>query len=112
VSTIVVSHDAFGYLGRYGLRVHGIAGLSPDAEPSAKHIRELQDLARTSGVTTVFSETLASPKLSETLAHDLGMHSAVLDPIEGVQKDAPKGTDYLSLMRRNLSTLRKANSCA
>ncbi|WP_142310201.1 metal ABC transporter substrate-binding protein, partial [Bacillus pseudomycoides] len=30
-STIVVSHDAFGYLGKYGIEVEPIAGLSPDA---------------------------------------------------------------------------------
>ena len=41
VDTIVVSHDAFEYLGRrYGLDVVPIAGLEPDAEPS------LQRLAR------------------------------------------------------------------
>ncbi len=43
LDTIVVSHDAFGYLGRrYGLRVVGINGLSPDAEPSPSHIQALQ----------------------------------------------------------------------
>ena len=112
VSTIVVSHDAFGYLAKYGLHVQGIAGLSPDAEPSAKHIHQLQDLIREDGITTVFSETLASPKLSDALAGDLGLASEVLDPIEGVQKDAPRGTDYLSLMRGNLTTLQKANGCS
>ena len=40
--TVVVSHDAFGYLGeRYDLDVHAIAGLSPDAEPSARRLGEL-----------------------------------------------------------------------
>lgn len=112
VSTIVVSHDAFNYLGTYGLTVQGIAGLSPDAEPSAKHIQQLQSLIRTDGVTTVFSEVLASPKLSDALAKDLGITSEVLDPIEGVAKDAPSGTDYLTIMRSNLEKLRKANSCS
>jgi zinc transport system substrate-binding protein len=112
VSTIVVSHDAFSYLGKYGVRVDGIAGLSPDAEPSVRHIKQLQDLIRSDGITTVFSETLASPKLSDALAHDLGLRSEVLDPIEGVRKGAPAGTDYLSLMRGNLATLRTANSCS
>ena len=112
VTTIVVSHDAFGYLSKYGLRVQGIAGLSPDAEPSARHIRELQDLIRSDGITTVFSETLASPKLTESLARDLALRSEVLDPIEGVQEDAPSGTDYLTLMRGNLKKLERANSCS
>ena len=109
---MVVSHDAFGYLSKYGLRVQGIAGLSPDAEPSARHIRELQDLIRSDGITTVFSETLASPKLAESLARDLALRSQVLDPIEGVQEDAPSGTDYLTLMRGNLRKLERANSCS
>ena len=112
VTTIVVSHDAFGYLSKYGLRVKGIAGLSPDSEPSARHIRELQDLIDRDGITSVFSETLASPKLTESLAGDLALRSAVLDPIEGVQEDAPSGTDYLSLMRGNLRKLERANSCS
>ena len=55
--TLVTSHDAFGYLGRrYNLTVHAIAGLSPDAEPSPKHLAELSDLIRTEDITTVFSE--------------------------------------------------------
>lgn len=112
IHTVVVSHDAFGYLAKYGVEVRGIAGLSPDAEPSAKHLHELQDLIRTDGVTTVFSETLASPKTSDALAEDLGLASEVLDPIEGVAKDAPKGTAYLTIMRGNLEVLEKANSCS
>ena len=112
VTTLVVSHDAFGYLSKYGLRVQGLAGLSPDAEPSARHIRELQDLIRSDGIRTVFSEALASPELTESLARDLALRSQVLDPIEGVQEDAPSGTDYLTLMRGNLRKLERANSCS
>ena len=41
---VVVSHDAFGYLTRYGLEFHGIAGLSPDAEPTPADLGELQRL--------------------------------------------------------------------
>ena len=105
---LVVSHDAFGYFGRrYGLEVHAIAGLSPDAEPSAKHLAELGDLAREKGVTTVFNETLASPRLADTLASDLGLRTAVLDPVEGLTA-SDRGDDYLSLMRRNLTELQEA----
>ncbi len=109
--TIVVSHDAFGYLSKYGIRVTGIAGLTPDTEPSAKHIDQLQQLIRRDHISTVFSEVLASPKLSQTLAGDLGIDSEVLDPIEGVAKDAPAGTDYLTIMRSNLAALQKADDC-
>ena len=109
--TVVVSHDAFGYPGeRYDLDVHSIAGLSPDAEPSPKHLAELGDLIREDGVTTVFSERLASPAMADTLASDLDIRTAVLDPIEGLTSDKDED-DYLSLMRANLQALREAGGC-
>jgi zinc transport system substrate-binding protein len=110
--TVVVSHDAFGYLGRrYGFRVVGINGLSPDAEPSPAHVRRLQDLARRDGITTVFSEELGSRALADSLAGDLGIRAAVLDPVEGLG-DATADETYLSLMRANLAALRTANGCS
>jgi zinc transport system substrate-binding protein len=110
--TLVVSHDAFEYLGaRYGLKVHAITGLSPDAEPSAKHLDELAGLIRQDHITTVFSERLASPRLADTLADDLGIKTAVLDPFEGLTSSNPDD-DYLSLMRANLAALRTAGGCS
>ena len=109
--TIVVSHDAFSYLGAYGIEVAPIAGISPDAEPSPSRLAELQDVITDEGVTTVFYETLVSPDLAETLAGDLGIETAVLDPIEGLT-DETEGEDYLSLMEQNLEAIRTANSCS
>ncbi len=107
---IVTSHAAFGYLAeRYRLNQIAINGLSPDAEPSPAHIARIQELIREKGVTTIFFETLASPKMARTLANDLRLKAAVLDPVEGV-KD-PENQDYFSVMRANLTELRKALSC-
>ena len=107
---VVVNHDAFGYLTRYGLELEPIAGLSPDSEPTAADIARLQDLIGDEGVTTVFSETLVSPETAETLAQDAGVEAAVLDPVEGLT-DTTADEDYLSLMRANLDSLRAANGC-
>jgi zinc transport system substrate-binding protein len=107
---VVVSHDAFGYLEKYGLHLAPIAGLSPDAEPTPAVLGELSELIRSEGLTTVFSERLASPALAETLATDLGIDTAVLDPVEGLT-DETAGDDYLSLMRQNLAALQEANGC-
>ncbi len=109
--TIVVSHDAFGYLDRYGLDVEAVAGLSPDAEPTPADLGRLQELIATDGITTVFSERLASPALTETLARDAGVGTAVLDPVEGLTEETA-GEDYISLMRSNLEALRAANGCS
>jgi zinc transport system substrate-binding protein len=114
VDTIVVSHDAFEYLARrYGVDVVPIAGLEPDAEPSLQRLHDLANLIRDRGVTTVFFETLASPDLAESLAGDVGVRSAVLDPIEGLSPGRSGDPDatYLTLMRQNLAALAKAGDC-
>jgi zinc transport system substrate-binding protein len=110
-TTTVVSHQAFAYLTRYGLEFEAIAGLSPDAEPTAADLAHLQEVIDADGVTTVFSERLVSPKMAETLADDLGVTTGVLDPIEGLS-DETSDEDYLSLMRSNLSALQQANGCS
>ncbi len=108
--TVVVSHDAFSYLGRYGLVFEPIAGLSPDAEPTPADLGRLQELVRDEGITTVFSERLVSPRLAETLADEAGVSTAVLDPIEGLSDDT-SDEDYQSLTAENLDALTKANGC-
>ena len=110
LSTVVVSHDAFGYLDRYGLDVVGVAGISPDAEPSPARLQELADQIERTGVTTVFTETLVSPAIAQTLADEVGVDTATLDPIEGLS-DETADMDYLSLMKRNLDALRTAGRC-
>ena len=108
----VTSHEAFGYLAdRYDLEQVGISGLSPDAEPSPARLAEVQEVVQAEGVTTIFYETLVSPKVAETMAEDLDLATAVLDPIEGLSDDTAD-EDYLTLMRANLDALRKANGCS
>jgi zinc transport system substrate-binding protein len=109
-TTVVVSHDAFGYLDRYGLEFEPIEGLSPGAEPTPADLARLQQLITEDGITTVFSERLASSKMADSLAGDLGLETAVLDPVEGLS-DETSEDDYLSLMGQNLDALRKANGC-
>jgi len=109
-STIVVSHDAFGYLAKYGLTMAPIAGLSPGAEPTPADLAHLQDLIRSDGITTVFGERLAPKELSQSLADDMGVTTAVLDPIEGLTGETAD-QDYVSLMQSNLTALEKANAC-
>jgi zinc transport system substrate-binding protein len=107
----VTSHAAFGYLAaRYGLTMLAIAGLSPDAEPSAEHLAAVQRAIVSDGLTTVFSERLGTSAYADSLAHDLGLHAAVLDPVEGLAK-SDSNANYLSLMRGDLAALRKANGC-
>ncbi len=109
--TVVTSHDAFGYLAdRYDLELLPIAGVDPGSEPSPERLAELADLVAAEDVTTIFTETLVSPAVAETLATEAGLDVATLDPIEGLTDDTAD-EDYLSLMRANLDALVKANRC-
>ena len=67
---------------------------------------------RESGATTVFFEPLISPELAETVAREADVATAELDPLEGLDDDAlAAGADYVSIMRENLDSLRKALDC-
>ncbi|GAB1645676.1 metal ABC transporter substrate-binding protein [Krasilnikovia sp. MM14-A1259] len=106
---IVTSHSAFGYLARrYGLTQVGITGVTPESEPSPRRLAGAAAEAQRTGATTIFFETLVSPKVAETVARDVGARTAVLDPLEGLTEP---GEDYFSVMRRNLTTLRTGLGC-
>jgi zinc transport system substrate-binding protein len=113
-SEIVTSHAAFAYLAkRYGLQQIALTGLSPEAEPSPKDLEALVREVEQSGATTVFFETLVSPRLAQTVAREAGVKTAVLDPIEGLTKnEAAAGDDFLTIMRDNLRSLRAALGCS
>ncbi|MFI6326248.1 metal ABC transporter substrate-binding protein [Nonomuraea sp. NPDC050556] len=106
--TMVTSHEAFGYLAdRYHLKQVGIT-LDPETEPSPARIAEVAKLAMSERVTTIFTESLVSPKVAEVLAKEVGARTAVLDPLES----KPAHGDYLSEMRQNLKTIRTALGCS
>ncbi len=108
---LVTSHTAFGYLAeRYGFTQVGIAGLSPDDEPSPADLAEIVEFVRQRGVRTIYFETLVTPKVAETIAAETGAATAVLDPLEGLD-DTSDGDGYLSVMRTNLDTLVAGQSC-
>lgn len=107
---IVTSHEAFGYLAkRYGLEQVGIMGLSPDAEPTPEKMAEVAKFCKEHQVKYIFFETLASPKLSQTLAKETGAGLLVLNPIENLtEEEVKQGKNYISLMKENLANLEKA----
>ncbi len=110
---IITSHAAFGYLAtRYHLTQVPITGLSPDAEPSAQQMADIATFARKNDVKYIFFESLISPKLSDTIASEIGAKTLVLDPIEGVSGDDMRaGKNYYTIMQENLRNLQTALSC-
>ena len=107
---IVTTHAAFQYLTkRYKLNQIAIMGLAPDAEPTPAKLVEVVKFCRDKQVTTIFFETLISPRVAQTIAKETGAKLLVLHPIDGLTaEDVKSGKDYLSLMRDNLANIKVA----
>ncbi len=108
VNTLLVSHEAFGYLAnRYGFAQLGLSGMSPEAEPSPARLAEVAKVAQEINATTIYYETAVDPKVALTLANELGLATAVLDPLE----IKPEQGDYLYAMEENLKVLTSGQGC-
>lgn len=106
-TSFVVQHAAFGYLAlEYGLTQIPIAGVSADSEPSAKRLAELAEYVKANGVKYIYFEENASSNVAKTLANEVGVETAVLNPLESLtEQEMAKGADYFSVMRDNLKAL-------
>ncbi|HAP32780.1 MAG TPA: ABC transporter substrate-binding protein [Firmicutes bacterium] len=106
----IVTHLSFAYLAeRYGLKQVGIAGLSPQAEPTARELAELVELIRAYGIRYIFQEPLVSPRLAQMLAAETGAGILEINPLEGLlPEEISAGKDYFSVMRENLVQLYRA----
>lgn len=106
----IVSHSAFEYLAReYGLTQLPIRGVTPQAEPSPAKLAELVQICRENNIKYIFFESLVSPKLSETLANEVGAEVLVLNDGQGItEEQIKKGESYITIMYENLENLKKA----
>ncbi|KXT78700.1 Laminin-binding surface protein [Streptococcus sp. DD13] len=103
--TFVTQHTAFSYLAKqFGLRQLGIAGISPEQEPSPRQLAEIEDFVNRYRVKTIFIESNASSKVAETLVKSTGVSLHTLDPLEA---DPQNDLSFLENIEQNLETLSK-----
>lgn len=101
--TFVTQHTAFSYLAkRFGLNQLGIAGISPDQEPSPRQLSEIQDFVKTYRVKTIFTESNLSSKVADTLVKSTGVSLKTLNPLEA---DPQNEKSYLDNLEENLTIL-------
>ncbi len=107
---IIVSHSAFGYLAkRYDIEQIAVAGVSPHAEPSPKRLAQLIKIAKDNKINYILLESLTSVKTAEILAEEAGLEVLTLYIVEGLTEEQKNnGEDYISLMYKNIETLKKA----
>lgn len=108
VHTLVTTHPAFGYItDRYHLTQEGISGIDEDTEPSPARLKEIAELTKNSGATTIFFADTSNPKIAQVLAGDLGLKTQVIYTMAST----PQGKDYLQMQKDNLQALRSGLGC-
>ena len=108
---LVVSHAAFGYLANdYGLEQIYIAGLEPDAAPSAKKMEELISDTKKYNVSTIFYEDAVSPDIAQKIAEEANVKTETLYTLESIEEEDDGKVDYVSLMEENLKRILKAGN--
>ena len=103
--TFVTQHTAFSYLAkRFGLKQLGIAGISPEQEPTARQLAEIQQFVKDYQVHTIFVEKHTSSKVADSIAKATGAKVKVLDPLEA---DPENNKDFLENLEENMASLAK-----
>lgn len=100
--SFVTGHAAFAYLCRdFGLKQDSVEDVFAEGEPSTKRLADLTDFCKKNNVKTVFVEDMVSPKVSETLAREVGAKVEKIYTIESKED----GKDYIEAMKANLEMI-------
>jgi zinc transport system substrate-binding protein len=103
----ITGHAAFGYLCRdFGLTQKSVENLFAEGEPTPKQLEDLVNFCKGNNIKTVFSESLASPKVSETLAKEVGAKVVPIMTLESKEDDK----SYIEAIRYNLDEIYKCLS--
>ncbi|HCW54877.1 MAG TPA: ABC transporter substrate-binding protein [Clostridium sp.] len=101
----ITGHAAFGYLCRdFDLTQRSVENLFGEGEPTPGQLKELVDFCKENNIKTIFSESLASPKVSETLANEVGAEVVPIYTLESKEDDR----DYIEAMRYDLDQIYQA----
>ncbi|SUY47874.1 metal binding protein [Clostridium putrefaciens] len=97
--TFVTGHAAFAYLCReFDLHQYSVEDVFAEGEPTPQKIKELVSIGKEVNLKTVFTEENVSPKVSETLAREIGAKTETINTLES------EG-NYIETMRENLQKI-------
>lgn len=107
--TLILSHEAFGYLARdHGLQQVGLAGLTPEAEPSHDRIVQAQrQIERGHAGAVFYEEGEDAERIARSVTDDAGVPALPLSTLES----RPRQGDYLTVMGDNLHSLAEGLGC-
>lgn len=98
----VTGHAAFAYLCRdFGLTQNSVEDVFADGEPSPKQMAALITYCKKHDVKVIFAEDMVSPKISQTLAAEVGAQVKQINTMESSEG----GKTYLNAMKENLEEI-------
>jgi zinc transport system substrate-binding protein len=98
----VTGHAAFAYLCRdFGLKQNSVEGVFAEGEPTPKKLTEIVDYCKKNNIKVIFMEELVSPKVTETLAKEVGAKVETIYTIESKEDNK----DYIESMEDNLKKI-------
>lgn len=98
----ITGHAAFGYLCRdFGLEQRSVEDVFGEGEATPQTLKALIEFCKENKVKTVFMESLASPKVSETLAKEVDGKIEKIYTIESKED----GKSYIEAMDSNLDKI-------
>ena len=110
---VLGGHAAFGYLAaRYGLTQVSLYGLSPDSEPTPRHLLDVAGTIKDHDIRAVFFESAVNPKLARRLAEETGVEALPLnDGTDISAEQLAAGRTFLDIMDDNLKSLKHGLRC-
>ena len=97
------------FASEYGIDYYSaFHGCSSESEPSAQVVASLIDKVKTENIPAVFYIELSNHKVADTIAEATGAKTALFNTCHNLTlSDFEAGESYLSLMKRNLETLKE-----
>jgi zinc transport system substrate-binding protein len=107
-------HNSFSYFAKqYGLNQHSISNVGPDAEITPTRLVEIINIAKTLGLSVIYSEELIDSRYASVVAQEIPNGKVlVLSPIEGLTKsEQDAGIGYIDKMHENIKNLMMGLEC-
>ena len=111
--TILVAHDAFGYMERaYGFEAESIMGIFAHSRPNAAKIANLTKIIKEEKLKFLFFDPMVSSKSASQLAHDMNLTLEPLYTLGNISlENEQKKENFMTLLYFNLKQLRKGLEC-
>lgn len=109
LDTVIVSHDAYKYLIKYGVTTVPVKDESASKDPTQKEINEIIDLGNRLNINYVLYDENISCKPLDTIKDEIGAERETISNLTIISDEQrKKGVTLIDLFENNLEKLKKA----